>query len=56
MRKLRELIELFWANLEFFLDTKLELLFQIWILFGIVMLFPTVLVLFLMLLKVLNNL
>ena len=56
MRKLRELIELFWANLEFFLDTKLEIFAQLVILFLLVMLIPTAIILLQMLLKVLNSL
>lgn len=56
MRKLREFIELFWANLEFFLDTKLDVFAQLVVLFLLIMLIPAAIILLQMLFKIMNSL
>lgn len=56
MRRLREFIELFWANLEFFLDTKLDVFAQLVALFLLIMLIPAAIILLQMLFKIMNSL
>ena len=55
MRRLREFIELFWANLEFFLDTKLDVFAQLVALFLLIMLIPAAIILLQMLFKIMNR-
>lgn len=55
MKNLREFLELLWANLEYFLDTKLDVLFRLWLLFVTLLLFPAALAAFQVLLNLLSK-